>query len=284
MDAKHPSSEDPPSTGSSVSDRLDSWKAISAFLHRDVRTVQRWEANEGLPVYRQRNSRHGPIYAYKSEIEVWWRARQTTLRQRQSKTERPPKFGRGWLTASYLRLAIFAALIVVLASSLFRAKQMFRNLRAASSKPVLAHPFTLAVLPFQSSSNTSEDSNVALNITEELIGNCGRSKTVRVIDQSLVMPFEGSTDTPQRIAQLLHSDKLLRGTAGRAGKNIRVTAQLIDTTSGSVIWSKQFESNDEDLLENERQIANRIATEVEISLASEPKQDLDNSEEQQSLH
>ncbi|HKF51483.1 MAG TPA: hypothetical protein VKB26_04170 [Candidatus Acidoferrales bacterium] len=157
---------------------------------------------------------------------------------------------------------------------------MFLSQRAAPSTAVLAHPLTLAVLPFQSSSNTPDDNNVALNITEELIGDCGRSKAVRVIDQSLVMRFEGSTDTPQRIAQLLHSDKLLRGTAGRSGKNIRVAAQLIDPTTGNAIWSRQFEGNDESLLESERQIANEISTAVEISLASQSHSGVGNGAEQ----
>ncbi|MCU1257033.1 MAG: repeat-containing protein, partial [Candidatus Angelobacter sp.] len=38
-------------TGNLV-DRLDSWKEIASYLRRDVRTVQRWEKKEGLPVYR----------------------------------------------------------------------------------------------------------------------------------------------------------------------------------------------------------------------------------------
>lgn len=271
MSPRHPSSEDSPSTGSQLSDRLDSWKAISAFLHRDVRTVQRWEATEGLPVYRQRGSQRGPIFAYKSEIEAWWRARQSTLRQRQPNVVNSQKSGRGWLKVPYPQLAVFVALVLALAFFFSKERQVSLSRNTAPSTAVLNHRLTLAVLPFQSSSNTSEDSNVALNITEELIGDCRRSKTVRVIDQSLVMPFEGSTDTPQRIAQLLHSDKVLRGTAGRSGKSIRVTAQLIDPATGSAIWSKQFEGNDEDLLESERQIANEIATEVEISLASRPQ-------------
>lgn len=278
MSPRHPSSDDSPSTNSPVSDRLDSWKSVASFLRRDIRTVQRWEANEGLPVYRLRSSRRAPIFAYRSEIEVWWKARQSALRLREPKAD-PEKPGRGWLSILNVRLGICAVLIIALAFSLSKAKQMFLGRKVTPSATVLNHPLTLAVLPFQSSSNTSEDSNVALNITEELIGDCRRSKTVRVIDQSLVMPFEGSTDTPQRIAQLLHSDKVLRGTAGRFGKSIRVTAQLIDPATGSAIWSKQFESNDEDLLESERQIANKITTEIEISLASRPQAGIGNASE-----
>ena len=42
----------PPDPASPRGDRLDSWKAIATYLKRDVRTVQRWERKEGLPVHR----------------------------------------------------------------------------------------------------------------------------------------------------------------------------------------------------------------------------------------
>ena len=58
-------------------DRLDSWKEIAAYLNRGVRTVRRWEREEGLPVHRQVHRVLGSVYAYKSEIEAW---RQTDQR------------------------------------------------------------------------------------------------------------------------------------------------------------------------------------------------------------
>ena len=54
-------------------DRLDSWKEIAAFLQRDVRTVQRWEKQAGLPVHRHAESRLRTAFAYRSELEAWWR-------------------------------------------------------------------------------------------------------------------------------------------------------------------------------------------------------------------
>jgi len=51
-------------------DKLDSWKAIAAFLDREVRTVQRWEA-EGLPVYRRTLLKKASVWAFKSELEEW---------------------------------------------------------------------------------------------------------------------------------------------------------------------------------------------------------------------
>jgi TolB-like protein/Flp pilus assembly protein TadD len=57
-------------------ERLDSWKEIAAYLRRDVRTVQRWEKNEGLPVHRHQHDKLGSVYAYKSELEKWFNTRQ----------------------------------------------------------------------------------------------------------------------------------------------------------------------------------------------------------------
>ncbi len=49
--------------------------AIAAFFGRDIRTVQRWEGDEGLPVHRHRHSsdsRKSSVYAYPEELRQWW--------------------------------------------------------------------------------------------------------------------------------------------------------------------------------------------------------------------
>lgn len=56
-------------------DRLDSWKEIAAYTNRGVRTVRRWEREEGLPVHRHVHRRLGSVYAYRSEIDAWREAR-----------------------------------------------------------------------------------------------------------------------------------------------------------------------------------------------------------------
>jgi Tol biopolymer transport system component len=52
---------------------LESWKEIAAYLKRDVRTVQRWEKLENLPVHRHIHSKLGTVFAYKAELDAWWR-------------------------------------------------------------------------------------------------------------------------------------------------------------------------------------------------------------------
>jgi TolB-like protein len=61
---------------SNPADRLDSWKEIASYLRRDVRTVQRWEKKEGLPVYRHLHDKLGSIYAYRNELTDWFNTRQ----------------------------------------------------------------------------------------------------------------------------------------------------------------------------------------------------------------
>ncbi len=56
-------------------DCLDSWKEIADYLARQVRTVQRWEKAESLPVHRHRHDKAGTVKAYKSEIDGWLQLR-----------------------------------------------------------------------------------------------------------------------------------------------------------------------------------------------------------------
>ncbi len=60
-------------------DRLDSWKEIAAYLGRGVRTVQRWEREEGLPVHRLAHEKRGNVYARREELAAWWESRRRTL-------------------------------------------------------------------------------------------------------------------------------------------------------------------------------------------------------------
>ena len=70
--------------------RLNSWKEIASHLGRVVRTVQRWEEEEGLPVHRHIHTRGGTVYAFESELSAWQKGR--TRRARREKAETPQVF------------------------------------------------------------------------------------------------------------------------------------------------------------------------------------------------
>ena len=82
------------SSGASIrgqpDDRLDSWKKIASYLKRDVRTVQRWERREAMPVHRHLHDKLGSVFAFRSELDAWWESRRTRLAQEGTEeSERP---------------------------------------------------------------------------------------------------------------------------------------------------------------------------------------------------
>jgi len=85
-----------------TSDRLDSWKEIAAYLKRSVRTVTRWEREEGLPIHRHLHSKSGSVYAYKAELDAWWTNRGSEIDRSSSEMEspRPPRGRRAWLVVT----------------------------------------------------------------------------------------------------------------------------------------------------------------------------------------
>src|SRR6187397_1873702 len=58
-----------------LGDRLDSWKQIEHYLNRSVRTLYRWEKEEGLTVHRHQHKELGSVFAYKCELDAWLNAR-----------------------------------------------------------------------------------------------------------------------------------------------------------------------------------------------------------------
>ena len=71
--------DDPELLDIASEERLDSWKEIAAYLRRDVRTVQRWEKNEGLPIHRHKHLRGNSVFAYPKQLDDWWSVQSSRL-------------------------------------------------------------------------------------------------------------------------------------------------------------------------------------------------------------
>ncbi len=119
-----------------TSDRLDSWKEIAAYLRRSVRTVTRWEREEGLPVHRHLHSKSGSVYAYKAELDAWWANRGEHIDRPPLETEsaRTPRGRRIWL--------VVGALVAVLGLSAITwlAGERRSSLPASRLVPLTTYP------------------------------------------------------------------------------------------------------------------------------------------------
>ena len=102
-----------------TSDRLDSWKEIAAYLNRSVRTVTRWEREEGLPVHRHLHSKSGSVYAYKAELDDWWKNRGVSVDASDSEGQSSRFRGarRLWIVASAVAVLLALSAIVWLSGA-----------------------------------------------------------------------------------------------------------------------------------------------------------------------
>jgi hypothetical protein len=85
---------------------LTSWKEIAQHFGREVRTVQRWEKEEGLPVHRHLHRRQASVYAYPEELDAWWRERGAEIAEPAPEVARRPLWPRLLLTAVALGLPV----------------------------------------------------------------------------------------------------------------------------------------------------------------------------------
>ena len=76
---------------------LDPWKEIASFFARTIRTVQRWERTENLPIHRHVHDNGSTVYAFESELLAWRDARSQN---------RDKSTVRGWTANRRLRLAV----------------------------------------------------------------------------------------------------------------------------------------------------------------------------------
>ncbi len=77
-------------TGPQADVRLDSWKEIAAYLNRTVRTAQRWEESEGLPIHRHGHDQRDSVYAFTRELDEWLRNRSHLVEREPPILEPPP--------------------------------------------------------------------------------------------------------------------------------------------------------------------------------------------------
>jgi len=250
-------------------DRLDSWKEIAAYLHRDVTTVQRWEKREGMPVHRHVHDRMGSVYAFSSELDAWVQSRRPGLEEEEKKEDRAEPSAemievprtrtsraRLWLVLSGVGVLALIAVAFV----------MLRGRARHTIQPKIT---SLAVLPLDNLSGDPSQEYLADQMTEELCGRLARIHDLRVISRTSAMRLKGTKLSLPEIAKMLGVDALVEGSVIRQGRRIRVHAQLIRGATDEHLWADEYDGESGDVLALESEVAQSIARRVEVKVTGE---------------
>lgn len=169
---------------------------------------------------------------------------------------------RTWLMAG---IAIAALMIVAITSLKF---VMFRHApterSVATANPIIDK--SIAVLPFTDLSDKKDQGYFADGIAQEILDRLERVPSFRIVGRASSFRFKGQTDNPAAIGTALNVAYLLVGSVQRDANRVRVTAQLIDTRTGSQRWSDRFESKLIDVLQIQDSIASELARVFQIAV------------------
>jgi TolB-like protein/DNA-binding winged helix-turn-helix (wHTH) protein/Tfp pilus assembly protein PilF len=127
---------------------------------------------------------------------------------------------------------------------------------------------TLAVLPFQNLTGDASEDYFSDGLTEEMITQLGNldPQHLAVIARTSVMHYKGTQASLDQIGRELAVEYVIEGSVRRDGKNVRVTAQLIQTKDQTHVWARQYDRELSGLLSLQGEIAQEIADEIQLTL------------------
>jgi TolB-like protein/Flp pilus assembly protein TadD len=122
---------------------------------------------------------------------------------------------------------------------------------------------SLAVLPFQNLSDDTEQDYFTDGIVEEIITSLSRFKSFAVISRNSSFVYKGKAVDVRQVAQELGVRYVLEGGLRRSGERLRITAQLIEATSGAHLWADRFDGAVEDVFDVQDKITESVVGVIE---------------------
>ncbi|GEO40020.1 TolB-like protein/class 3 adenylate cyclase/Flp pilus assembly protein TadD [Skermanella aerolata] len=119
---------------------------------------------------------------------------------------------------------------------------------------------SIAVLPFSNLSGDPRWERFADGTTEDIITNLVRSPDLVVIARNSTMPYKGKPVDVRQIGKELGVRYMLEGSIQAEAGRVRVTAQLIDATSGSHLWAERFDRPEAELFAVQDEVGRNVAT------------------------
>ncbi|NJN42831.1 MAG: hypothetical protein HC811_11970 [Flammeovirgaceae bacterium] len=173
-------------------------------------------------------------------------------------------------TKKMITIASLVAILLLIAAYFLTPKL---NVLAQDEEPL---DKSIAVLPFTDMSQNKDQQYFADGVMEDILTQLQRMGELRVTSRTSVEQYRGSSKSVPVIGDELNVSYLLEGSVRKAGNQIMITAQLINTKNDSHIWSDNFTSEYtvEGLFDIQRKIAEGIVKELRLKISATEIQEI----------
>jgi len=137
--------------------------------------------------------------------------------------------------------------------------------------PSIAELPSVAVLPFLNLSPEPENEFFADGITEDVIAQLSKIRSLKVISRTSVMPFKNRERSLREIGVRLQVATLLEGSVRRAGDRVRIVAQLIDAATDQHLWAETYDRQLTDIFAIQTDVALHIAAALRAELSHDER-------------
>lgn len=182
---------------------------------------------------------------------------------------------------------IIAALSVVVAVIVFGVVGEISNTRApdeARSSFTEIDPKSIAVLPFRNMSDDPEQEYFSDGIAEEILHLLVKVPELRVISRSSAFSFKGQNLDVPTMADKLNVAHVLEGSVRKSGKQLRITAQLIEVATDTHLWSGSYDRELKSVFAIQDEIAAAVVGALKITLLGEEPKTTETSPEAYALY
>jgi TolB-like protein/DNA-binding winged helix-turn-helix (wHTH) protein/Tfp pilus assembly protein PilF len=133
---------------------------------------------------------------------------------------------------------------------------------------------SLVVLPLENLSGDKDQDYFADGMTDELIANLAKIRSLHVISRSTAMAYKGTRKPLSEIARELNVGAVVEGTVLRVGDRVRITAELVQVSTDHHLWADTYESQIGDVLALQNRVSSAIVNEIRINLTPEERERL----------
>ena len=131
---------------------------------------------------------------------------------------------------------------------------------------------SIAVLPFVDLSEKHDQEYFSDGLAEQILNELARVPALKVIGRTSSFRFKDKAGDLREVGRTLGAIYVLEGSVRRAGDQIRVTAQLIDTRDSSHLWSEVYDRSSGNVLQLQEEIATAIARVLQVTITDYFKQ------------